>query len=327
VIRFILAILALCAAQPASAQPEDWTHRDRRDGVHLRILRDYELKAGETAFDPIVVLGGSASIDGRVEDDVVVVGGSLRVGPTAVIRGNVAAVGGKATIDPAAQIRGSVDETIVAGPDFDVNLGWLTGDWWWSAFAFGATVMRLGIILITALLLTVVAPDWIAGIARRVTTAPLGSAGIGIAGQILFVPAVVAVTVALVISIVGMMLFLAYPFVFGALALLWVAGFTGVATSVGSRLRGRHVATSTSPVADVIVGVLMISALTLAAQGIGVAAGAFGPGPWVLRAAGWFVEWLAWTIGLGAALASVFGGREPVTPPRLPYAAPAATPS
>ena len=325
-IRLILAILVVAAAQPVWAQPGDWTDRGRRDGVHLRILRNYELKAGETALVPIVVIGGSATIDGRAENDVAVIGGTLRIGPTAVIRGDVAAVGGRAIIDPAAQIGGSVDRTTISTPDFDLDLGWLSGSWWWSAFALGATLMRLGITFVVALLLTVIVPDWIGGIARRVQSSPLASAGIGLAGQILFLPALIAVTIALIISIVGMMLFLVYPFIFGGLALVWVAGFAAVAVNVGARLRGRGAA-SPSLVGDLIAGFLLISALTLVAQAFAVAAGTLGPGPWAIRAAGWFVEWLAWTVGLGAALAALVGSRQPAAPPPLPFATPAATPS
>ena len=226
-IPLILAVLIVGSAHPALVQPGDWRYRDRHDGVHLRILRDYELK----------------------------------------------------------------------------------------------------VVLVVALLLTIVAPDWVGGMARRVSGSPLGSAAIGLAGQILFVPALVALTIALVLSVVGILLFVAYPFLFGALAVMWVAGYAAVAMTLGARLRGRDVVTSRAPIVDLLTGFLLISALTLLAQAWTVAGGYFGPGPWAARAAGWIVEWFAWTVAFGAALASVFGSRQPVTPPRLPYVTPAPTPS
>src|SRR5688500_17148023 len=159
--RLILAVTMLLAAAPAFAQPDDWSYPDRRDGVHLRILKDYELLATVTSREPIVVIGGSATINGRAEDDVVVIGGTLRVGPTAVVRGDVVAIGGESIIDPAAQITGEINQTAVIGPDWDLGgLDWGTSGWW-ATFAFGATLLRLGIVLSVALLLTVVAPDWI----------------------------------------------------------------------------------------------------------------------------------------------------------------------
>ena len=87
------------------------------DGVHLRFLRSYTLAEGETSNEPIVVIGGSARIDGRVADDVVVVGGGLHLGPKAVIEGNAVSVGGSVSLDPGASVQGSIDEagTAMAG--------------------------------------------------------------------------------------------------------------------------------------------------------------------------------------------------------------------
>jgi hypothetical protein len=324
-IRAILAAILLLTAGPALAQSdEDWSSRTHHDGVHLRILNNYELAATATAREPIVVIGGSATINGRAEDDVVVLGGTLRLGPTAVVRGDVVAVGGEAIIDPAAQISGEITRTVMMGPDWDLGgMGWLT-DGWWAAFAFGATLLRLGIVLVIAMLLTVVAPGWINSIAQRASSMPLGSAAIGVAGQVLFVPGLIAVTVALVMSVIGILLLVAYPFVLGAAALLWVAGYAAVAANLGSRLRGREAGVSGAPILDLLIGFALISAVTVLAHSVALGS---GPGPlmWILRGTGWLIEWMAWTMGLGAALAALFGGRQPVTPPAIPYATPAPT--
>ena len=324
--RLILAAAILLTAAPAFAQLDDWSYPDRRDGVHLRILNDYDLPAGATAREPIVIIAGSATINGRTEDDVVVVGGTLRVGPTAVIRGDVVAIGGEAIIDPAAQISGEVDQTAIMGPDWGFGgLDWGTPHWW-ATFAFGATLLRLGIVLSVALLLTVVAPDWINSIARRASSAPLGSAAIGVAGQVLFVPGLIAVTIGLVVSIVGILLIVALPFVLGAAGLLWVAGYAAVAANIGSRLRGREAGVSGAPILDVLIGFALLSGLTLVAHTVAIGSGS-SPLIWMLRGSGWLVEWIAWTVGLGAALAAVFGSRHRVTPPPIPYTSPAPTTS
>ena len=321
--RLIVALIVLMAGTPVFAQPEEWRGGDR-DGVHLRVLRDYDLPANATAREPIVVIGGSATINGHAEDDVTVIGGTLRIGSTAVVGGDVVTLGGDAFIDPAAQIAGEINEAVVVGPDIDLGVGWLSSGWW-ALFAFGATILRLGIVFVVATLLTVVAPDWINSIARRAASSPLGSAAIGVAGEILAVPAAVAVIIALVLSIVGILLLVAFPIVLGAAGLLWVAGYAAVAAQVGARLRGRDAFTTTVTVLDLFIGFALISALTLVAQSLMVGAESPGPLLWTMRAAGWFVEWVAWTVGLGAALASLAGGRQRVTPPSLPYATPAPT--
>ena len=319
----MLLVFGFVVAAPGVYAQPDWSYEHRREGVHLRILRDYTLPAGTTSQEPIVVIGGSARIDGQVDDDVVVIGGSVRVGPTAVVRGDVTSVGGNTVIDPGAQISGSVDSTRIVGPDFDIGVGRL-GAGWWPAFALGATILRLGIVLVIAILLTLVAPQWVHGMAMRVSASPFAAGGIGVAGQILFIPAVVAVTVALLVSIVGALLLLAFPFVIGAAALMWVAGFTAVATTVGARVRGRDVDSSSRPrVFDLIVGFIVITGVTLMAQALALSPGWAGSDFWGLRTAGWVFEWLAWTVGLGAGLASLLGSRRALMPPPLPYVTPA----
>ena len=294
-------------------------HLDRHDGVHLRVLRDYELPEGATAREPIVVIGASARIDGRAEDDVVVIGGSVRVGPSAVIKGDVTSIGGNTIIDPRAQVTGTVDSTLIVGPDFDPGIGPVV-DGWWPALALGATILRLGLVLVIGILLTLVAPQWIQGLAMRVSSAPVAAGGIGIAGEILFIPSMIAVATALIMSVVGVLLLLAFPLVLGAAALLWVAGFTAVAVAIGSSVRGRRVDASRPRVFDLLIGFTAITAVTLIAQAMVLSPGWGGS---MLRTVGLVIEWLAWTVGLGAGLASLLGGRQALLPPPIPFATPA----
>jgi hypothetical protein len=134
------------------------------------------------------------------------------------------------------------------------------------------------------------------------------------------------VTVALVVSIVGILLLVAFPFLLGAAALLWVAGYAAVAATIGARLRGRDAGVSRAPMLDLLVGFALISSLTLVAHAVAIGSGA-GPLLWMLRGAGWLIEWTAWTVGLGAAVAVAVGSRAHVTPPVIPYASPAPTTS
>src|SRR5262249_8259278 len=143
VTRFLVALsLVLSAATAFAQQPHDWSDlprdrgfrrarplrnrdnwraREHRDGVHLRIFRDDELDAESTAAEPVVVIGGTASINGHVEDDVVVIGGHLKLGPTAVVDGDVFTAGGDPTIDPAAQVKGKVDQVALDLPSLGLG--------------------------------------------------------------------------------------------------------------------------------------------------------------------------------------------------------------
>ena len=137
-------------AQPNDAQVSTntgWQRSDRTPGRDRNAIvvfgRNVELKAGDSA-EAVVVIGGSAKIDGNVRDAVVAIGGNLdvkgRVGDAAVavggsinadgevgdavvavmgnvtagtnanIHGDVVSVGGRADITDGAKIGGQVQE-------------------------------------------------------------------------------------------------------------------------------------------------------------------------------------------------------------------------
>jgi hypothetical protein len=271
------------------------------------MLRDYYLPADATASEPIVVIGADATIDGRADDDVVVIGGTLRLGPKAVVDGDVVNVGGEAVIDPAATIRGKVDTAVVVWPEIAWGVGWPVGNWrgWWPLAALSATVLRLSLVLIVSLLLTVVAPGWIRSMGIRASSA-FSSGLLGAAAEILFIPVLIALVIGLVISIVGIPLLGAIPLALALGALAWTGGFAAVAACLGARLRGRSIATSSSLVADLLIGFVAIAGLTIVAHVISLGSGWMTPLGWMTRAAGMAIEYVGWTIGLGAALSGRF---------------------
>src|SRR5207245_2323527 len=96
--------------KPAEVAPitkQDIKNRKRARARNARDLvavgNSVELKEGETAGD-IVVIGGSATVDGIVQRDLVVILGSAKLGPNADVKGDVVVVGGALEADPAAQI-------------------------------------------------------------------------------------------------------------------------------------------------------------------------------------------------------------------------------
>jgi hypothetical protein len=131
---------------------------------------------------------------------------------------------------------------------------------------------------------------------------------------VLFVPGVLLLVIALLISIVGIPLLGAVPFLIGAAAVVWVAGFAGVVTRVGARLRGSDVDYAAAPVLDMLVGFAAITVVTFTGHILALGPSWLSPFAWSLGAVGLLIEYVAWTIGLGAAIASFFG-RQPATPP------------
>ena len=301
------------------ARREEWARwrRDGRDGVHFRMLRDYYLAADATAREPIIVVGADATIDGHADNDVVVIGGTLRLGPKAVVGGDVVTVGGDTVIDPAATVRGTVDTAGVTMPNVRWDFGMPVWSWrMWPFAALSATVLRLSLVLMVSLLLTVVAPEWVRAMGMRASSV-LSAGLLGAVAEVLFVPALIVVIIGLAISIVGIPLLGAIPFALALAALAWTGGFAAVAASLGARLRGGSIERSSSLVSDLLIGFIVLSGLTVAAQVIVAGTGGMTRLGWMMGAAGMAVEYVAGTIGLGAALSGRFV-RPRATPPPMP---------
>ena len=114
-IAIALALLATASAQtPNVPDPPDAPAQARDSGAppYFRFGSSLELRAGDRAEDIAVILG-SATINGTVEGDVVVVLGSLELGSTSVIEGDAVVVGGSIEVLPGAVAEG--DLVVVGG--------------------------------------------------------------------------------------------------------------------------------------------------------------------------------------------------------------------
>jgi hypothetical protein len=312
----VLAGLILLLAQPVFAQPPDWevdAHKGHLHGARILVLRDYHLAAGDTAHGPVIVIGGTATIDGHADDDVVVLGGRVRLGPQAVVDGEVVTVGGEADVNAQAQVHGGVDETVLRFPDIDGN--------WVSGLALAATIFRLVMVFLVASLLTLVAPGWVRRISWRASEGLASSAAIGLFCQVAFIPALLLLVAALAVSIVGIPLIGAMPFLVAAAGLAGTAGFTAVAARIGARVRGTTVEASNALFVDLVIGFAAVSAVTVFASFASLGLIWTSPVAWSVTAAGLLIEYVVWTIGIGAACATVlarWNGPQTVTAPPTP---------
>jgi hypothetical protein len=112
---------------------EDRPRRDHRKDDVVRFGRDVTVNQGETLDGDVVVFGADGRIDGRVNGDVVVLGGRLTLGPNADVTGNAVTVAGTLSRDPGARVGGDVNE--VSGPG--VRLGEIlrnSGFFWGGVF-------------------------------------------------------------------------------------------------------------------------------------------------------------------------------------------------
>jgi hypothetical protein len=325
-IMVVAALLAAAAAQTVSAQPEWPEPRYRGDGVHIRIGRDYVLPADQVATRPVIVVGASATIDGRVEDDLVVIGGAVRLGPTAQVRGDLVSMGGQLTIADTAQVAGEIKDVSVFWPQvrfFLRDWWWGIDRTWWAVFSLVGTLFRLALVMLASCFLALLAPGWIRRVEHTAAHVPLASGFVGITLQVLFVPLLVLTVVGLIVTIIGIPLLLLVPFALLGLAIVWLAGFTSVAAHIGGRLRGRVPGSANdSRVLDTAAGVALLGVVTVVGNVLAVGPWLFTPTAAAFGTAGLIIEYLAWTVGLGAALLTPFRSRWPSTPPPIPARAP-----
>jgi len=292
------------------------TPRARRRDDIVRIGGSVSVAADETVRGDVVVIGGNATIDGQIDGELVVVGGSAKLGPEADIRRDVTVVGGGLSRDPKAVIRGKVQEVGV-GEMFGRN--WGPGDAWtrWNPMGafypfarFMGTLVRVGLLMLLAGLVILISRGTVEQIADRAAAEPVKSWAIGFLAEILFVPILVFTVVVLAISIIGIPLLLLVPVAIVAAMVVFLVGFTGVAFHIGRLLEGRVDWLRARPYAATLAGIVLILSPLLVARVLGLT-GVAGFLVWLLVAAGFVAEYIAWTTGLGAAALVRFGRQTP----------------
>jgi hypothetical protein len=166
--------------------------------------------------------------------------------------------------------------------------------------SFVGTLLRIGLLSLLAVAIVAFGRNSIERIAERASADPLRSGLTGFLGQVLFVPVLVVTIVILAISIIGIPLILLVPFGIMLVVVVAMVGFTGVAYYVGGLLAGRFGWTERGSYVAVLLGVLAIALITLVARATAIIGGGLFAFP--LTFVGYVVEYLAWTLGFGAAI-------------------------
>jgi hypothetical protein len=312
---------AAVPSAPSAVAPEPPTpsRSSQREGDIVRIGGGaVNVAENERVQGDVVSIGGSVNIDGEVTGDVVAVVGGLTLGPHAVVRGDVTAVGGPFKRDPQAQVFGQVNDVGIGPngqtvPPYRINPRTIFGSFGARLGSLTTTVARVLLFILFALIVTAVGRRPLEQIATRIAAEPLRAGLVGLLAQILFVPVLVVTILALVISIIGIPLLILVPFAIILVGVVMLVGFTAAAYIAGGWSLGRFGRTERSPFLTVALGVVVIAALTLLGKLFSLAAGLFGV---PLSIVGYLVEYLAWTIGFGAAiLAWINLRRHPALPP------------
>jgi hypothetical protein len=317
---------------PRDTRDEGWSEvaRYRHGGARVRFGGDVAVAEDEAIGDDVVAILGTANIDGRVDGNVVAVGGSVRLGPKANVNGDVTAVGGSVERAATTVVSGQINEIRIAAPTFAPFANFRP---WrnWHGFdgpfrnPFGgpidlmATLVRVGLVGLLAALMIAVAPAPVRRVADRVATEPWRAGFVGLAAQLLFVPLLVITVVVLAVSIIGIPLLLLVPFGLLAAALALVMGFAGSACAIG-RWAGRRAGSGVPGLlVSLVVGLAIVFALTITARFLGLAGLPMQIVLGSILAVGFLIEYVAWTVGLGGVLLSRFGRREaPAAIPSIP---------
>lgn len=289
------------------------------------VVDDVVVLGGTVTVDGLVdgdavVVGGRMEINGEVDNDAVVIGGSMHLGPEARVGGDVSAVGGSIHREPGARIGGSIEQ---------VERGWGFGPWWqplhwsgdwrgWSPWGdVGELFWSLGGLVLCALLLAIVLAIGRGGVERlsdRIGLEPVKAGIVGLLVSVLLVPVLIVVSTLLVISIIGIPIFvillLAFIFVgVPALMVIGLVGYTAVSHRVGVWLGRRFGWTLSGPFAAAFVGLLGLYALTLVGRVLDLFGGPVDFFAAMFLLAGCGVQLVAGCVGFGAVFLHLWARR------------------
>ncbi|HLX11007.1 MAG TPA: polymer-forming cytoskeletal protein [Thermoanaerobaculia bacterium] len=280
--------------------------------------------------ESVVTIGGAVHIDGGVSRDVAAVGGSVRVnghvggsvkafggnvhlGPHAEVMGDVAALGGTVVRDPGALVHGSISDVGNMAPwghtDDDWDDSWLTLAPLGHSLHLFWSLAGLLLLLLAVTLVVLLAPGALEQVRVRVADEPWTAAAAGFLGQILVGPALVALVVVLIISIIGCLLLALVPFLILALLIAGLVGFAGVSYQAGRLLEERFNVHFGGAYLATMVGVLVIEAPTFLGHLLAVGGGLFHIPATMFVIFGLLLRYLAWTVGFGAAILTAFANR------------------
>ncbi len=248
--------LLLVSQLPLMSQTEDAgepkKNSFRRDEV-VSIGQDAELKAGDSA-PQVVVIGGTAKIEGAVDEDVVVIGGDAQIdgdvgrdvvvvmgtvhlGPKAVLHRDLVVVGGTSDVADGAKVEGRTQEVGIGLPfgpflrlewlkswlancalkfrPLSLSVGWV----WWFAGAF----------FILYLLIAVLFPHPVECCLNQITARPATTFAVGILAKVMM-PFVLLL---LVFTVIGVFV---VPFIVVGALLSLLVGKVALTEFIGGRI-------------------------------------------------------------------------------------------
>jgi hypothetical protein len=295
----------------------------------IKVAGSVTVEEGEVAEDVVVFggpvrilgevlgdvssIGGPVTIEGKVGGSVSAVGNTVRLGPKAVVEGEITSVWGRVERAPGSRVGGKVSEISGSGVSSGgdrINWDGFDGGWPWllgGVSDFVGAVLGLLMLGLFACLALLLARVPMARIEAKIASDPWPSLGVGLlallGGGLLLLP----VTILLIITIVGCVVVLLYPVIFLFLLLGALLGYAAIALRVGRFLEARFNWQLGSPYLHILVGVAVIGLPSVLGHLVGLANGFFGFFSGLLVFTGCVIELTVWLMGFGAFLLTRFG--------------------
>ena len=326
-VMLIVTPIVVTAVQPDADEPGrgrsgHWrTIAETDEGGVVRLGGDYAVGVGERA-DEVVVLFGSAVIEGEVDGDVVVVLGSAALAAAGRVGGDFVVVAGSAEIAEGAAVEGDV---VVVGGGLDAPPGFRAGGeqvaigsiWTGEQFAAAVPWVREGLLwgrpiapglplvwMVVAVLglvylaVNVVFDRPVRACGRALAEKPLTTGLAGVLVLLLIWP----VCTILAVSVIGLAV---VPFLLSAVFIAGLIGRVGAARWLGGRVVAETApASRLQATRSISIGLALVClAYTVPVLG--------------------FVTWtLLGVFGLGAAATTVVAGLRQENPAPPPAAVP-----
>jgi len=304
------------------------------DNLALLVHDDFTIGAGEQVDGNVAVLSGDLDLEGTVGGDVLLLDGSLNLGPSARIEGDVLQVGGD-LVDAGGTVAGEI-VSLVAGDLADLVSGEIAADLaedvevpvhiniqpggrgffgsigYNISRAIGGVLASLVWLLALAFLGFIVVYFFrsrLEVVAEVVRADTARSFGVGLAGQLLVLPI-------LLVLVVGIITWLVIPVFALAVALAIPAGYLAVAHALGEAAQEQdfrwldrfHLRRATS-YHYVFTGLIFLVAPFAIGSALYVLGGHLGFVRGLMFFAAGLLTWAALTTGFGGILITRAGSR------------------
>jgi len=212
----------------------------------IKMNADIDVPKG-TSVNEVISIGGNVTISGRVENNVVVIGGTLTIGPSASIGEEVVVVGAEITRDPASKIEGKITQIYM--PHFIPSMTTLLKGGWVTVWVTISLLVLMGFLGL-AILLSALIPEHMSTVVGALER----SFGIMLLWGALWVILIVPIAVLLAISIIGIVLI---PLEILLVVLALIIGYISVAVFIGKNILASF-KKPPLPFVDAILGIIIL---------------------------------------------------------------------